>query len=128
MQRVTGQLQKMKFLALLFYSLCLFLLIGVTDLKAQDSIAIPTKDELKVRERTVLGQFESNLVLSAEERLKKKLERKELIAKRHAIIDTLDISERRRKRLLKELFNSPFTTRWEKVVASMDVEEDPDQE
>lgn len=118
----------MKIKAFPFFLICLFLLIGSSDLMAQDSVALPSTNELKIRERTVLGQFESNLVLSADERLKKKLERRELIAKRRAIIDTLDISQRRRKRLLKELYNSPFTTRWDKVIASMDFEEDPDRE
>ena len=102
-------------------------MIGSVDLLAQDSVALPTIKEIKLKERTVLGQFESNFVLSADERLKKKLERKELIAKRRSIIDTLDISERRKRRLLKELYNSPFTTRWDKVVATMEFEEDPDQ-
>lgn len=94
---------------------------------AQDSVALPSQKELKIRERTIMAQFESNMVLSAEERLQKKLDRRELILKRQAIIDTLDISERRRKRLLQELYNSPFSSRWNRLVARMDFEEDPDQ-
>ncbi|MBT8236902.1 MAG: hypothetical protein KJO04_11960 [Bacteroidia bacterium] len=118
----------MKNTALPCYFICFFVLIGCSELLGQDSLAFPPEKKLKIRDRTVLGQFESNLVLSADERLKKKLERRELIAKRRAIIDTLDISERRRRRLLKELYGSPFTTRWDKVVASMEFEEDPDLE
>ncbi|MDH3698653.1 MAG: hypothetical protein OEQ81_08300 [Flavobacteriaceae bacterium] len=108
--------------------LCFLLITGTRALYAQDSIALPSENELKVRERTVLGQFESDMVLTADARLKKKLERRDLITKRRSIIDTLDISDRRRRRLLKELYNSPFSNRWEKLVATMEFKEDPDQE
>jgi len=128
LQGAKRQLVGMKKMKLLTYSIGIILCIGNVELHAQDSVALPTKNELKVRERTVLGQFESDMVLSADARLKKKLERRDLITKRKSIIDTLDISERRRRRLLKELYNSPLSNRWEKLVATMEYEEDPDQE
>lgn len=95
---------------------------------AQDSVALPSQKELKIRERTIMAQFESQLVLSAEERLQKKLDRREMIKKRQAIIDTLDISDRRRRRLLKELYDSPLSDRWDRLVAKMEFEEDPQHE
>ncbi|NND16635.1 MAG: hypothetical protein HKN89_09970 [Eudoraea sp.] len=118
----------MKINLILLPIILLILLVGSPDLSAQDSIALPTTKELKVRERTVLAQFESTMVLTADERLRMKIDRRDLILKRRAIIDTLDISDRRRRRLLKELYNSPTSDRWERVVANLGFEDDPDQE
>ena len=101
--------------------------LSLPELHAQDSIAIPTAQELDVRERTILGQFESNLVEPADERLQKKLERRDLILMRRSIIDTLDITEYRRKRLLKELYRSPHSDRWERLMAQLDLENNPDE-
>lgn len=100
--------------------------MAVPQLYAQDSVALPSAQELKIRERTFLAQFESNLVETADKRFQRKLDRRDLILKRHAIIDSLDISEYRKKRLLKELYHSPHSFRWERLVAKLEIEENPD--
>ena len=107
------------------YIIGLIFLVAIPQVNAQDSAALPSHQELKIKERTILAKFDADMVLSADERLQKKLDRRELILKRHAIIDTLNISERRRKRLLKELYNSPLSNRWNKLVTKLDFEEDP---
>lgn len=90
---------------------------------AQDSVRIKT-EQLKVKKHTVLAQYDHGMVLSAEERLRLKKERRELVKLRKEIIDTLNISERRRRRLLKELYRSPFSTKWERLVTDLKIEDD----
>ena len=51
-------------------------------------------------------------------RVKKK--RMATIKRRRGILDTLDISERRRERLLKELLDNPFSARLNKAVADIE--------
>ncbi len=95
--------------------------------QAQDSI--PAKsDDLKVKKYTVLGQYEDQMVISSEERLQMKLDRVELLKRRREIIDTLDISERRRRRLLRELYRSPFSTRWDRLVTDLELEDSDEYE
>lgn len=89
---------------------------------AQDSVPARPQ-QLKVKKHTVLAQYEDQMVLSAEERLRLKQERRELVLKRRAILDTLDISESRRRRLLRELYRSPFSTKWERLVTDLDIED-----
>jgi hypothetical protein len=38
-------------------------------------------------------------------------------------MDTLNISERQRRRLLKELYRSPFSNEWNKVIADLEFDE-----
>ena len=82
------------------------------------------KNELVVKKRTVLEQFDSDLVISPEERIKLKIDRFAAIQERLQIMDTLDISDRQRRRLLKELYYSPFSDEWNKVIADLEFEEE----
>lgn len=81
------------------------------------------KTELTVKKRTVLERFDSDLVISPEERIKMKTERVAAIQERLQIMDTLDISDKQRRRLLKELYRSPFSDEWNKVIADLEFEE-----
>lgn len=85
-----------------------------------------TDEQLEVKERTVMERFEPGLILPVEKRLELKKERIATIQERRQVIDTLDISERKRKKLLKELYHSPFHERYQKVLA--DFQEDPQPE
>ena len=107
------------------FTIGVFMLAVTTGLRAQDSLSRKGSD-LKVKKYTVLAQYEDQLVLSAEERLQLKRERRDLLKKRREIIDTLDISERRRRRLLKELYRSPFSDRWDRLVTGLQLE-DPEE-
>lgn len=80
-------------------------------------------DTLFVKYRTVLEQYEADFVASSEERLRKKQQRQALIQFRKAIIDTLPVSNRLKRRLLKELYNTPFTEEWSKVLADLEFED-----
>ena len=89
----------------------------------QEKTRISTKEEIVVKKRTVLERFDSDLVITPEERMKLKLERIAAIEKRLEIMDTLNISDRQRRRLLKELYRSPFSDEWNKVIADLEFEE-----
>jgi hypothetical protein len=93
----------------------------------QTTKSVSTK-KIKVKKHTVLAQYEPELVTSADERMRLKTERLQTIKERRLIIDTLDISDRKRKKLLKELYRSPFSYKWDKVIAEIQGEfEDEDE-
>lgn len=79
--------------------------------------------DFKIEKRTVLEKFDSELVISLEERIKLKEVRAATIQSRLLIMDSLNISARQRRRLLKELFESPFSDEWNKVIANLEFEE-----
>lgn len=70
-----------------------------------------------------MERYEPDFVLSPEERLQLKRERLATIKMRRAVIDTLDISDRKRRRLLKELYRSPLSDHWDRLVADLSFEE-----
>jgi len=104
--------------------LLLFLFCTTSSSHGQEARKGSLKSGPKIKKHTVLEQYESDLVLSAEDRLQLKKERIATIKKRKGIIDTLDISERQRRRLLKELYRTPFSDRWEKVIAEIEFEDE----
>ena len=98
----------------------LFLFLGTTHLAAQDLAAVTKSKYLKVKKHTVMEQFEPEMVLSVKERVRLKEERMAIIEHRRGILDTLQISERRRQKLLKELINNPFSDKLGKAVAEIE--------
>ena len=87
---------------------CLFLFFGGTFLILGQTA---TNEEVKVQKRTLMGQFEPTLVKTVEERvaLKEKRIAHQRTTKR--MLDTLDISDRKRRQLMRELRKSPFSDR-----------------
>lgn len=81
----------------------------------------------KVQKHTVMEQYEPAMVLSVDERVRLKKERLVTIKRRKGILDTLDISDRRRQRLLKELIRNPFSDRLNRAVADIEFIEDQAQ-
>jgi hypothetical protein len=77
----------------------------------------------KVKERTLMEHYAPELVLPADERRQLKVERYYWVTEREAVIDTLDISNRKKRRLLKELHRSPFSDHYDKVLGSLYTEE-----
>ena len=114
----------------LHYSIHVLLLIlwgsHSSILAQEDSNALNQKD-LQVKKYTVLARYEPGLVIPAEERMQLKSDRLITIQERRAIIDTLSISERKRRRLLKELYRSPFSYHWDKVIADIEAEEEDEE-
>ena len=105
----------------------LFLLLGTTCLIAQDHMPEIKSKDLKVKKHTVMEQFEPEMVLSVKERVRLKEERMAIIKHRRGILDTLQISERRRQKLLKALINNPFSDKLGKAVAEIEfIEDEPE--
>lgn len=98
----------------LFGGMVVFLFLGSSTFYAQDSI----KSKPYIKKRTLLTKFESDYVLSASERIALKQSR---IAYQHQtknILDTLDISDRKRMRLIQELKRNPFSNRIQEFIAN----------
>ena len=72
-----------------------------------------------IKVHTLMESYEPDLVFPAEERLRLKIERRETVRNRTAVIDSLDIPERKRKRLLRELHRTPFTDEYNQVLSEL---------
>ncbi len=101
-------------------------LLGSYSIAAQE-VANVRKQEIRVQKKTVMEQYEPGMILTVDDRIKLKKERLATIQKRREIIDTLDISDRKRRRLLKELYGTPHSDQWEKLLTEIEFEDDPDQ-
>jgi hypothetical protein len=106
------------------YGLVVFLFTMTTIGYCQAESKNNHKNEFTVKKRTVLERFDSDLVISPEERIKLKIDRVAAIQERLEIMDTLELSDRQRRRLLKELYLSPFSDEWNKVIADLEFEEE----
>lgn len=82
--------------------------------------------DIQVKRYTVMQQFAPELVVPADERMRMKEERITTVRFREAVIDTLDIPEWKKRRLLRELYSTPFTDEWDKVFTSMESERSPE--
>lgn len=105
--------------------LCL-LCIGLNSLSAQEmkEVIVSGKIErdikkeqeesikkIKTPERTIISIFAPDLVIPVEERIAQKKRRIVEMYRKKEILDTLDISERKRKRLMRDLRRTPFSDR-----------------
>ncbi len=105
---------------------------GGTSTYAQSQAAPNTAPAiLRARSQSVLERFDEDLVPNPGQRRKMKQQRLAVLRERRAIIDTLPVSERHRKKLLRELYNSPHKSLWDKTLTHLDFEEgvetaDPD--
>lgn len=106
-------------------SLCAFL-FGITTVVAQQITTQPAtvkktatlkidKSNVSVQRHTVMSRFEPEIASSEEERMKKRQERIAETERKLSILDTLDISERKRKMLLRDLKYNPFSDRLNKA-------------
>ena len=101
---------------------------GSCQLSAQENSSVKKQKELQVKKHTVLAKYEPNMVVPAEERLQLKKDRIATIRERREIIDTLDISERKRRQLLKELYRTPFSYKLDKVIANNQPEDEEEED
>ncbi len=100
-----------------------FFMIGVVNVHAQKSqttisnkTILQTNENTNVKKHTVMDRFEPKLVVPHEERIALKEKYNEFIVNAKVAIDTLQISDRKRRRLLKDLKESPFSNRLSKVM------------
>ena len=102
---------------------CGFLLCGILSMQtaqAQDSL----QSDARVKQRMLLNQFESDYVLTASERVALRQSRIAYQLRMKEILDTINISDSRRKRLIQELKKNPFSERVQTVIANHTVSED----
>lgn len=92
---------------------CLVLLLGCFfTTAAQDE----KKESITVQKYTVMDKFAPELVPTASERLALKEDRIAHQIHTKMILDTLDISKRKRRRLLRELKRNPFSDQLDKII------------
>lgn len=99
-----------------------FLVDGNAQSKESDTLG----KKLKVEKWTVLEEYEPDMILSAEDRMALKKKRFVEVKRRKNILDTMDISDRKRKRLLRDLYKNPYSDRLMKTLADTQFEDDGD--
>lgn len=100
----------------------LFLIEGRAQSVQKDS----TGQKLKVEKWTILEEYEPDMILSTEDRINLKKKRIVEAKRRKGILDSLDITDRKRKKLLKDLRNNPFSDRLMKTLADAKFEDAED--
>ncbi len=108
----------------IFKTMCLVLMGISCAAIAQAETRNSEKPEAEVTKYTVMERFEPQLVLSAEERLQLKDEYVVEIKRRREILDTLDISERRREKLIRDLLKHPYSPRLSRTLAKIEFEDE----
>ncbi|WP_273566918.1 hypothetical protein [Maribacter halichondriae] len=111
------------------HSLFLFLfMMGTLLVSAQTQTVngdTEKKEKLKVQRHTVMERFEPELVISVEDRIQLKEDRIITLQRTKQLLDTLDISDRKRRKLIRDLKRSPvFSERLVKVIAETKFEDD----
>ncbi|WP_339837299.1 hypothetical protein [uncultured Maribacter sp.] len=109
-------MKKLTFLGGVF----VYFFLSINTTIAQDAEII----NAKINKRTLLTQFESGYVLSVSERIALKQSRIAFQFRTREILDSLDISDKKRKRLIKELKRNPFSNRIQEVIANETKSED----
>lgn len=105
----------------------LVVLLAVTFLhygaNAQQETFSSLEDRYEVQERTILGKFDQDLVLEASTRREMKVERIIRLKRRMLILDTLSISERKKRRLLKAISHGSYSSEWEALLVDLEFQE-----
>jgi hypothetical protein len=95
-------------------------------LSAQADPSDTTQLDLQVKRYTLMQQYAPDLVVPADERIRMKEERITTVRYREAVIDTLDIPGWKKRKLLRELYRTPFSDEWDKVFTSMEPDLPPE--
>ena len=104
----------------IFCGFLLCLILGTQNAQAQDSL----QSDARVKQRMLLNQFESDYVLTASERVALRQSRLAHQYRMKEILDSIDISDARRRRLIQELKKNPFSERVQSVIANHTDSED----
>lgn len=82
-----------------------------------------TNEGIEVTKYTLMERFEPRLMLSAEERVQLKEEHLADREQKLHVLDTLDISERKRERLMNDLIAHPYSQRLSRTLAEIEFSE-----
>ncbi|WP_047245231.1 hypothetical protein [Maribacter thermophilus] len=90
------------------------LVCGIFGMSGQETV----KKEVRVEKYTLMDKFEPEYVLPVDQRIK--LKKNRIAHQRHTkqILDTLDISDRKRRRLIRELKRSPFSEKVQHIITA----------
>ena len=102
---------------------CLFVM---SNLLAQKQKETPKKD-VSVQRHTIMERFEPDLMVPLQDRIALKKERIANAERTRNLLDTLDISERKRQKLLKDLKESPYSNRLSRTIADSKFEDDENE-
>jgi hypothetical protein len=83
-----------------------------------NSLQVKPQNEIRVKQKTKMEKFEPEMVISVEERTQMKEDRLAEIERGKRIIDTMNISERKKRKLLGDLYWSPYSDRLEKNISN----------
>ena len=100
--------------------------LSASPIYAQTASPDSLAEDIRVKRFTLMQQFAPELVVPADERVRMKEARITTVRYREAVIDTLDLPEWKKRRLLRELYRTPFTDEWDKVFTSMEPELHPE--
>jgi len=98
-------------------------LMAATQLSAQDTAPKPAKKEVDVQRHTVMEQFTTEDVFTVEERKQKRLAHLAEIEKLKKALDTMDISARKKRKILSDLINKPYSDRVNQALAELNFED-----
>ena len=101
-------------------------LLAATMASAQDTAPKTAKKEADVQRHTVMEQFTSEDMFTVEERKQKRLAHLAEIEKLKKALDTMDISARRKRKILADLINKPYSDRVNQALAEINFEEGDD--
>ncbi|CAM4272940.1 hypothetical protein [Zobellia nedashkovskayae] len=97
------------------------ILVGTCGLSAQEI----KEKQTEVTKYTVMERFDSEEdITTFEKRTKLREEHLAETKRRREILDTLDISERKRQRLLQDLITEPFSNRLSRQMAEIEFEDE----
>ncbi|MDB2606982.1 hypothetical protein N9Y48_04325 [Zobellia sp.] len=95
------------------------ILMGTYGLSAQEI----KEEKSEITKYTVMDRFDTEDNFSLEKRTQLREERIARTKRRKEILDTLDISERKRQKLLQDLVTEPFSNRLLRTMAEIEFED-----
>ncbi|QCW99957.1 hypothetical protein FGM00_07535 [Aggregatimonas sangjinii] len=98
-------------------------LLAAMQLSAQQTAPENSKKEVDVQRHTVMEQFASEDLFTLEERKQKRLAHLAEIEKLKKALDTMDISRRKKRKILADLINKPYSDRVNQAMAEINFEE-----
>lgn len=100
-----------------------FTLLAASQVSAQDTTPKTVNKEVEVQRYTVMEQFAAENMFTVEERKQKRLAHLAEIEKLKKALDTMDISRRKKRKILADLINKPYSDRVNQAMAEISFEE-----
>jgi len=113
---------ELKIIQKVAFALALFLL-GALEVTAQETATKKDKKDIEIQHHTVMEQFAAEMMPTAEERRQKKIAHLAEIEKLKKALDTMDISRRKKRKILADLINKPYSDRVNQAMAEISFED-----